>query len=163
MNLDFGPNSLGTSSVRNVTLPLTLLIRDVRPDIVLYQGGNNTIDPALALAGLGAPLTAGKLATKFPTLQLRYSIVGVPTSGSDFTASPGNCVGSTAVSCDASIYRALVHLRFRRWRCRGAHWELDGTVRPPVLPRMSVGIDGVQFSAFGAPSRSRPVHPRSSR
>ncbi len=105
MNVDFGSLSLGTSVTKSATLPLSISIADLPSGTVIYAGGSVEMDVGLGLAGLPVPLTAGQLAHQYPALTLTYQIAGVSVSGpaaADFAASPGNCIGNTGTSCNAS-------------------------------------------------------------
>jgi uncharacterized repeat protein (TIGR01451 family) len=105
MDVNFGPVSLGTSVTKSATLPLSMVIGNLPAGAVIYAGGNRDLDLGLQLVGLGVPVTAGRLAQRFPALALTYQIAGVTVSGpdaADFAANPGNCVGNTGASCNVS-------------------------------------------------------------
>jgi uncharacterized repeat protein (TIGR01451 family) len=105
MNVDFGSASLGTSVTKSATLPLSIAITDLPSGTVIYAGGSSDLDVLLVSFGIVLPLTAGQLARRFPALMLTYQIAGVTVSGADavdFAVSPGNCVGNTGASCNAS-------------------------------------------------------------
>ena len=102
--VDFGSVSLGGVASQDEELPLDAALSELPPDTVLYTGGNASIDLALSLAGLSAPLTAGALHAAIGEVTVTYHIAFDLPAG-DFAITDSDCEsgsGTCAVELEFS-------------------------------------------------------------
>jgi hypothetical protein len=100
--IEFNPISIGGSISRQQTLPLAWVLSQIPPGTVLYAGGDPNLDFALAVNGLGVPLTAGALYARIGELTAHYHLTLIPTAGPDFVVDNGNCATAT-LTCTATV------------------------------------------------------------
>jgi hypothetical protein len=100
--LDFGSVSLGGTATKNHQLPLGYALSEVPSETVMYAGGSGTVDSALAVIGLTAPVTAGSLYGALGEVSATFRLsLGLP-AGTDFSVDGSACATGFG-SCTAVV------------------------------------------------------------
>jgi hypothetical protein len=92
VTVDFGAVPVGTTVTEQVLIPSEVHLSDLPADLVVYTGGDPTVDAILVLLGLTAPVTTGAILGAIGDITITYELIALDLAdGTNFAIGTFSC------------------------------------------------------------------------
>jgi hypothetical protein len=92
VTVDFGAVPVGTTVTEEVLIPSEVHLSELPADLVVYTGGDPTVDLILVLLGLTAPVTTGALLGAIGDITITYELIALDLAeGTNFAIDTFSC------------------------------------------------------------------------